>query len=135
MIPLEPNEKVRKAFEVNSSPHGKGILYVTTLGIAFESQKYGLVLDVSFEWMQSYDAKKSNKLQLVWDTPQGKRASYLFGVDSAREAYNIYSSANKDYAISISEHDALKIRLEKNLAKLLSHHLIFQENQKETWVV
>lgn len=113
MIPLELGEKVRKAFEVKSSPHGKGILYVTTLGIAFESQKYGLVLDLSFEWLQSYDVKKSNKVQLVWDTPQGKRMSYLFCVASAREVYSIYSSTNKDYASSISEQNALKIRLEK----------------------
>ncbi|MEM3006499.1 MAG: hypothetical protein QXW37_01595 [Candidatus Nitrosotenuis sp.] len=113
MISLEPNEKVRKAFEVKSSPHGKGILYITTLGIAFESQKYGLVLDVSFEWIQSYDVKKSNKLQLVWETPHGKKA-YVFGVDSAKEVYAIYSSTNKDYASSISELDALKIKLEKN---------------------
>jgi hypothetical protein len=112
MIPLEPSEKIRKAFEVKSSPHGKGILYITTLGIAFESQKYGLVLDVSFEWIQSYTAK-NNKLQLVWDTPQGKRSSYLLDVVSAKEVCYIYSSANQDYANSVTEIDALKTRLGK----------------------
>lgn len=114
MIPLEPKEKVRKAFEVKSSAHGRGILYITTFGIAFESQKYGLVVDVSFEWIQSYATPKNNRFHLVWDTPQGRRLSYVFGIDSAREASNVYFAANKDYANSVSELDALRIILRKN---------------------
>ncbi|MEM3172335.1 MAG: hypothetical protein QXE82_02230 [Candidatus Nitrosotenuis sp.] len=123
MIPLESGEKVRKAFEVKSGPHGKGILYITTFGIAFEAQKYGLVLDVSFEWLQSYCVKKG-KLQVVWDTPHGRR-SYLFDVDSAEEACSVYFSANTNYAHSISELDALRLKLEKS-----SHR---PDDQKPTW--
>jgi hypothetical protein len=114
MIPIEPNEKVCKAFEVKSSAHGRGILYITTFGVAFESQKYGVVIDVSFEWLQSYSSPKHNRFHLVWDTPQDRRFSYVFEIDSAREASNVYSAANNDYANSVSELDALRARLGRN---------------------
>lgn len=95
MIKLNPNEKITKTFQVHSSSHGKGILYVTNLGIAFESQKYGLVLDVSFEWLQSY-SKINNKFHIVWDTPQSQRFSYLFDLDFADQAVSHLLSQNQN---------------------------------------
>ena len=111
MIPLEPHEKIVKAFEVKASNHGRGTLYVTSYGIAFESQKYGVVVDVSFEWLRSYAAKKDG-FQLVWDMPKGQRFMYVLKVDS-KAAANAYSVANKEYADSVSEVEALMTKLER----------------------
>lgn len=91
--------------------HGKGILYITSLGVAYESQKYGHVLDISYEWMQSYSAPKKDKFHIVWDVPQGHRFMYVFGVSSAKEVAGVYVTANKEYANSVSEIDALKAKL------------------------
>lgn len=110
MIHLSPNEKVVKAFEVRASNHGKGTLYVTSLGIAFESLKYGLVLDLSFEWLRSYAATKNNRFEIVWDTSHGERFRYAFKLESARHAASTYAVANSQYASSVSEIESLARR-------------------------
>jgi hypothetical protein len=98
-----------KAFEVTASNHGRGILYITSLGVAFESIKYGLVLDVSFEWLRSYAAPKNDKFEVVWDTPDGGRFRYTFKIESAALAVNAYAAANNQYAESTSEIEHLRI--------------------------
>jgi hypothetical protein len=113
MIFLSPNEKIVKAFEVKASGHGRGTLYITSLGVAFESLKYGSVLDVSFEWIRSYVAPKNNRFELVWDTPLRERFRYSFKLESGEHAVNAYAAANKQYAVSISEIVSLKTKMER----------------------
>ncbi len=113
MILLSPNEKIAKAFEVRASSHGRGILYITSFGVAFESLKYGLVLDVSFEWIRSYLAPKNNKFELVWDTPQHERFRYAFKLESGGHAVSAYAMANKQYADAISEITSLKTKMKQ----------------------
>ena len=108
MIQLSTNEKIARAFEVKASSHGRGILYITSFGIAFESLKYGLVLDVSFEWLRSYAATKNDRFELVWDTPRGERFRYAFKLECGGHAADTYSIANKQYANSVSEIESLK---------------------------
>jgi len=114
MILLSPNEKIAKAFEVKASNHGRGILYITSLGVAFESLKYGLVLDLSFEWIRSYIAPKNNRFELVWDTPRHERFRYAFKLESSGHAVNAYAMANKQYATSISEIASLKAKMKQS---------------------
>lgn len=102
MIPLARNERVVKVFEVKASNHGRGTLYITSFGVAFESQKYGLVLDISFEWLRSYNAPKKDRFRLVWDTQDGQRFGYTFKIDSGRSVANAYNVANQQYANSVS---------------------------------
>lgn len=110
MIPLEHDEKIVKAFEVKSSNHGKGIFYITSFGVFFESQKYGPVLDVSFEWLRSHHAPKKDKFKLVWDTPDGQRLGYVLKIISGEQAVNAYAAANQEYANSLSEVESLKAK-------------------------
>lgn len=118
MIPLSTNEKVVKAFEVKASNHGRGILYITSLGIAFESLKYELVLDVSFEWLRSYIATKNDRFELVWDTPSNERFRYTFKLESAMHAVNAYAAANRRYAESISEIESLRAKARKQVSSV-----------------
>lgn len=113
MIPLSPNEKITKAFEVKASGHGRGILYITSFGVAFDSIKYGLVLDVSFEWIRSYAAPKNNKFELVWDTLQHERFRYAFKLESGAHVANAFAVANKQYAISASITAFLKAKMKQ----------------------
>jgi len=122
MIPLSPNEKIVKTFEVSASAHGKGMLYITTLGIAFESLKYGLVLDLSFEWLRSYTST-NDRFEIVWDTRQGGRFRYAFKLESGSRVASTYAMANSQYACSVSETESLAMRgsLEK---KDIVHNLL-----------
>ncbi len=115
MIPLSTNEKIARAFEVKASNHGRGVLYITSFGAAFESIKYGLVLDVSFEWLRSYTAPKNDIFELVWDTPSNERFRYAFKLDSAIHAVNAYAAANKQYAKSVSEIEFLQTWMRKQV--------------------
>ncbi|MFY9301252.1 MAG: hypothetical protein WAO91_08700 [Candidatus Nitrosotenuis sp.] len=99
-----------KTFEVKASSHGKGMLYVTSLGIAFESLRYGLVLDLSFEWLRSYVATKNDRFEIIWDTWQGERFRYAFKLESGRRAASTYAIANSQYAGSVSETESLARR-------------------------
>ena len=110
MIPLGHDEKIVKAFEVKSSNHGKGIFYITTCGVFFESQKYGPVLDVSFEWLRSHNAPTKDKFKLVWDTPAGQRLGYVLKIIPSEQAVNAYAVANQEYANSLSEIESLKAK-------------------------
>lgn len=47
MIALKQGEKVRTSVEVNKSKHGKGVFYVSNLGVSFETQKHGIIIDLS----------------------------------------------------------------------------------------
>jgi hypothetical protein len=108
MIQLNNGEKIVKTFEVKKSTHGKGVFYITNYGIYFESQKHGMVIEVSFEWLRSYNVMKKNTFQIVWNTQTNERFSYEVKVDSAEEVRTVYRNANKEYAESMTEIQALK---------------------------
>ncbi len=120
MIQLSANEKIVKAFEVKASNHGRGILYITSFGIAFESLKYGLVLDISFEWLRSFVAQKNDRFELVWDTPSSERFRYAFKLESAIRAVAAYAEANKHHAESVSQIKSLKAHICKETSTMYS---------------
>lgn len=107
MIQLHNGEKIVKAFEVKKSVHGKGVLYITNYGVYFESQKYGMVIEVGFEWIRSYNAVMKNTFQIVWSTQNNERFRYEVKVNSA-EVITVYRDVNKKYAESMTEIQALK---------------------------
>lgn len=94
MIKLHNDEKIVKAFEVKKSIHGKGTLYITNYGVYFESQKHGLVIEVGFEWLRSYNAIKKNIFQIVWSTQNNERFHYEINVNST-EAITAYRDATR----------------------------------------
>lgn len=108
MIQLHNGEKIAKAFEVKKSVHGKGVFYITNYGVYFESQKHGMVIKVGFEWLKSYNAVKKDTFQIVWSTQNSERFSYEIKIDSAEEVMTVYKDANKEYAKSMTEIQALK---------------------------
>ena len=109
MIQLHNDEKIVKAFEVKKSIHGKGVLYITNHGVYFESQKYGMIIEVGFEWLRSYNIIKKNVFQIVWSTQNNERFRYEVNVNSI-EVMTAYSDANKEYAESVTEIQALKLK-------------------------
>lgn len=110
MIQLQNGEKIAKAFEVKKSVHGKGVFYITNYGVYFESQKHGMVVEVGFEWLKSYNAVKKDTFQIVWSTQDKDRFSYEVKVDSAEEVMTVYKDANKEYAETMTEIQAFKSR-------------------------
>lgn len=108
MIQLHSDEKITKAFEVKKSVHGKGIFYITNYGVCFESQKHGIVIKIDFERLKSYNAVKRDIFQIVWNTQNNDRFRYEVKVNSAEEIMIAYGDANRRYAESMTETQALK---------------------------
>jgi hypothetical protein len=106
MMQLHNDERIVKAFEVKKSIHGKGALYITNHGVYFESQKHGMVIEVGFEWLRSYNVTKKNIFQIVWNTQNNERFRYEVNINSI-EVMIAYRDANKEYAESMTEIQAL----------------------------
>lgn len=108
MIQLHNDEKIIKAFEVKKSVHGSGVFYITGFGVYFESRKYGIVVEVGFELLKTYNVIKKDIFQIVWCTQNNERFRYEIKVDSADEVMIVYKDANEKYAESMTEIQALK---------------------------
>ncbi len=110
MIRLHVDERIIKAFEVKKSAHGSGVFYITNFGVCFESRKYGMVIEAGFEMLRSYNAIKKDAFQIVWSTQSSERFRYEIRVDSADKVMASYKAANKEYAESMTEIQALRSR-------------------------
>lgn len=108
MIRLHRDEKISGAFEVKKSSHGSGVFYITDFGTYFESRRYGIVVEAGFELLRSYSAVKKDVFQIVWNSQSGERFSYEIKVDSAEEVMAVYKDANRKYAGSMTEIQALR---------------------------
>lgn len=108
MIQLHNDEKIVKAFEVKKSAHGSGVFYITDFGVYFESRRRGIVVEVGFELLRSYSAVKKDIFQIVWSMQNNERFRYEMKVDFADEIATVYKDANKKYAESMTEIQALR---------------------------
>ncbi len=108
MINFRLGEKIARAFEVKQSLHGKGIFYITNFGACLETQRNGLVLDLPFEILKAYKNTSRNSFRIEW-VQDDHRLHYEFKVEgSAKQVFDTYTVANKEFAYSVSEVDALK---------------------------
>ena len=98
MICLKNTERMIKSFDAKSKL-GNGILYITNLGIVFEAKSKGLILELPFTILRTFEAKKKNVLILSWDE-QGKsqRLSFECKVEHAKAAENDIQLANQEFA-------------------------------------
>lgn len=98
MITLKYGESITNSFEAKSRL-GNGILYSTNLGIVFEAKSKGLILDLPFTILRTFEAKKKNILILSWDEPdKSQRFSFECKVEHAKAVENEIQVANSEFA-------------------------------------
>ena len=99
MIAPKPDEKILKAFGVKKSPHGKGLFYVTSLRVFFETREHGTVFDLPYHILRSYKDTHGNHFRIEWF--DGGRWFYELKIhESAKEVFDTYALANKEFASS-----------------------------------
>jgi len=98
LIALKNGENIMNSFETKSKL-GNGILYITNLGIVFEAKTKGLILELPFTILRTFEAKKKNVLILSWDEPdKSQRFSFECKIEHAKAAENEIQLANQDFA-------------------------------------
>jgi len=98
MISLKNREKITKSFDAKSKL-GNGLLYITTLGIVFEAKSKGLILELPFSILRTFEAKKKNILILSWNEPdKSQRFSFECKVEYAKTVENEIQLANQEFA-------------------------------------
>ncbi|CAE6485801.1 hypothetical protein [Candidatus Nitrosotenuis uzonensis] len=103
MISLKNGEKITKSFDAKSKL-GNGILYITNLGIVFEAKMKGLILELPFTILRTFEAKKKNILLLSWDEPdKSQRFSLECKVEHAKAVENEIQLANQEFASKTSD--------------------------------
>jgi hypothetical protein len=102
MISLKNGEKIIKSFDAKSKL-GNGILYVTNLGIVFETETKGLILELPFTILRTFEARKKNVLILSWDElDKSQRFSFECNVEHAKAVENEIQLANQEFASKTS---------------------------------
>lgn len=103
MISLKNGEIIVKSFDAKSKL-GNGILYITNLGIVFETKTKGLILDLPFTLLRTLQAKKKNTLILSWDeSDKSQRFSFECKVEHAKAVENDIQLANQEFARKTSD--------------------------------
>lgn len=98
MIALKNGESITDSFEAKSKL-GNGVIHITNLGIVFEVQKKGLILELPFTILRTFEAKKKNTLLLSWDEPdKSQRFSFECKVEHAKAVENDIQLANQEFA-------------------------------------
>lgn len=69
MISLKPGVVIRKAFAAELKKAGIGVLYVLNTDIAFERIGKGLVWNVSYHNLASFEASNKNTVMVAWNAP------------------------------------------------------------------
>ena len=72
IVMRERNERVRRRYPATIPKMGRGTLYITTHRVVFESEKFGVCLDLHFRWMHEWYPKAKRKVQLSWHEPDPK---------------------------------------------------------------
>ena len=98
MISLKNGEEIMKSFDAKSKL-GNGILYVTNLGIVFEAKSRGLILELPFTILRTFEAKKKDTIILSWDEPdKSQRFGFECKVEYAKAVENEIQLANSEFA-------------------------------------
>lgn len=69
MISLKPGVIIKKAFAAELKKAGIGVLYILNTDIAFEKMGRGLVWNVSYQSLASFEAVNKNQLMVAWNAP------------------------------------------------------------------
>ena len=72
IVMRDRNERVRRRYPATIKKMGKGTLYITTHRIVFESEKYGVCLDLHFKWLHEWYPAAKRKVRLSWHEPDPK---------------------------------------------------------------
>lgn|GEM_PF-3505970 len=107
MIALKQGEAIKKAFDVRCK-FGAGMLYVTNQRIVFEITKQGVLLDLPYEEVKSYQAINKDTLLLNWEENGKGRFNLEFKIKHANEVEYEIKSANEEYAKAMNMVDVLK---------------------------
>lgn len=68
----ERAERVRRRYPATIKKMGAGTLYITTHRVVFESEKYGVCLNLHFQWLHEWYPTAKRKVQLSWHEPDPK---------------------------------------------------------------
>lgn len=103
MISLKPGIVMRKAFAAELKKAGIGVLYVLNTDVAFEKMSKGLVWNVSYQSLASFEAVNKNKLMIAWHAPdiQGNTRRWTVNLKVRGTAHEIeeqIQQANAEYA-------------------------------------
>lgn len=97
MIALKNGEDIMNSFETKSKL-GNGMLYITNLGVVFEAKTKGLILELPFTILRTFEAKKKNILILSWDEPdKSQRFSFECKIEHAKAVENEIQLANQEF--------------------------------------
>jgi len=87
-----------KSFDAKNNL-GNGIIYVTNFGVVFETKTKGLILDLPFTILRTFEARKKNVLILSWDEPDNsQRFNFECTVEHAKAIENEIQLANQEFA-------------------------------------
>lgn len=103
LISLKHGVLIRKAFAAELKKAGIGVLYVLNTDIAFEKMGKGLVWNVSYQNLASFEAANKNQLIITWhatDIHSNTRRwiAKLKVRDTAQEIEEQMRQANTEYA-------------------------------------
>ena len=114
MIDLDTEERILQAFEVKKSPHGKGVLYITNLRVLLETQLYDIVLNLPFDIMRTYKNTDRNSFRIEWVEGDFRWHYELKTQRSAKEVFEVYTIANKEFSKNNSKVDTANQTSTKN---------------------
>ncbi len=114
MIALKQGEAIRKAFDARCK-FGAGMLYVTNQRIVFEIAKQGVLLDLPYEEVKSYQALNKDTTILNWEESGKGRFNLEFKINHANEVEYEIKNANEEYSKALSMLDALKTKTSANV--------------------
>ncbi len=103
MISLKPGVIIRKAFAAELKKAGIGVLYILNTDIAFEKIGRGLVWNVSYQSLASFEAENKNTVIVVWRAPDihGNTRRWTVKLNVRGTAHKIEAQmqqANAEYA-------------------------------------
>ncbi len=83
MMILQPHEHIIDIYHDTKTNQGKGLLYITNVGIALETADEGVICDVPFEKFSLVTAIKKNKIRIVW-YEKNKKFKFDFEIDNTK---------------------------------------------------
>lgn len=94
---------IRKAFAAELKKAGIGVLYVLNTDVAFEKMGKGLIWNVSYQSLASFEAVNKNQLMIAWNAPDmhgnnRKWTAKLKVRGTAHEIEEHMQHANSEYA-------------------------------------
>ena len=109
---LKPEEHIVNTYPDVHTSQGKGLLYITNLGIALETNE-GIACDVPFEFMTLITDHKKNNIRIVWE-----EVSHKGSVGKHTFDFTLPKRVDRDLASSLAREQFSKFRTESGYAFL-----------------